>query len=336
MSDFGKNLPRRLWIPLLALAQFVTLSQAARAQTCLTSDDLDQATQAALVNTAKSYFDMISKGDAATLQQNAIASVASNFAGIAGVVNDNKANFAGATATARPPFELQAQGTAPIARAEFLCGIFSATGQTANSTIVTIPNLPPGNYGLVVLDVTTPKGPYAVTFVLQQEGTAWKLGGLSVRGEQIQGHDAPWFLQQAQAYKDKGQNINSWFYYQEARTLMVPVDFMSTMITDKVYQEAEAVKPAILPPSDLTVNGKTYKLIAMFPYAVGDDLDLVVRYDSPDVSDTAKAFADNMAVIQGLVDQHPELRQAFGGVVARATAPSGQDYGSLLPMKEIK
>jgi hypothetical protein len=336
MSTLGNKYPSRLWFLFLALAQIAALSAAARAQTCLTSDDLDSATQTALVNTAKSFFGMMSKGDSATLQQNAIASLASNFAGIEALVNDNKANFASATATAKPPFELQAQGAAPVARAEFLCGIFSATGQTANSTIITIPNLPPGNYGLVVLDVATPKGPYTVTFILQQEGTAWKLGGLFVRDEQIQGHNSAWFLQQAQAYKAKGQNLDAWFYYQEARMLMVPVDFMSTMITDKVYQEAQAAKPALLPPSDLTVNGKTYKLIAMFPLTVGNDLDLIVRYDSPDVSDTAKAFADNMAVIHGLVDQHPELRQAFGGIVARATAPSGQDYGSLLPMNEIK
>lgn len=335
MSDLGNSLPHRLWFLLLALA-LSTSAQIARAQTCLTSDDLDPATQTALVNTATSYFDMISKGDAATLQQNAIASLASNFGGIENVIKENQSNFAGASVKARPPFELQAQGTAPIARAEFLCGIFSATGQTANSTIITIPNLPPGNYALVILDVTTPKYNYAVTFILQQDGTTWKLGGLFVRDEEIHGHDAQWFLQQAQDFKSKGQNINAWFYYQEARTLMVPVDFMSTQATDKVYQDAQAVKPPILPPSDLTVDGKTYKLIAMFPLTVGSDLDLIVKFDSANVSDTAKAFQDNMAVIHGLVKQHPELRNAFDGIVARATAPSGQDYGSLLQMSEIK
>lgn len=336
MSDFGIKFPHRFWFMLLAFGLLLSSSLAAHAQTCLTSDDLDAATQTALTNTAKSYFDMMAKGDVATLRQNAITSLASNFSGIESVVNENKANFAGATATARPPYELEAQGTAPIARAEFLCGIFSATGQTANSTIITIPNLPPGNYGFVVLDVTTAKSPYMVTFILQQEGTAWKLGGLFVRDSQVQGHDASWFLKQAQNYKSKGQNINAWFYYQQARVLMVPVDFMSTMMTDQVYQEAQSVKPSLLPPSDLTVNGKTYKLIAMYPLPVGNDLDLIVKFDSADVGDTSKAFADNMDVIHGLVAQHPELRDAFNGIVARATAPSGQDYGSLLQMNEIK
>ena len=37
-----------------------------------------------------------------------------------------------------------------------------------------------------------------------------------------------------------------------------------------------------------------------------------------------------------MVAKYPELRDTFAAVVARAVAPNGQDYGSLLPMKEIK
>jgi hypothetical protein len=43
-----------------------------------------------------------------------------------------------------------------------------------------------------------------------------------------------------------------------------------------------------------------------------------------------------MAVIKGFVAAHPEVREAFAGVVVRAVTPTGQDYGSMLPMKEIK
>jgi hypothetical protein len=63
---------------------------------------------------------------------------------------------------------------------------------------------------------------------------------------------------------------------------------------------------------------------------------VVVKYSAADISNTQKTFQDNMAVIRALVAKYPELREAFAGVVARAVAPSGQDYGSMLPMKEIK
>jgi hypothetical protein len=74
----------------------------------------------------------------------------------------------------------------------------------------------------------------------------------------------------------------------------------------------------------------------LFPLPVGNDLDMVVKYEEPDISDSSKTFQDNMAVIKALVARYPELRDAFGGVVARAVAPNGQDYGSLLAMKDVK
>ena len=66
------------------------------------------------------------------------------------------------------------------------------------------------------------------------------------------------------------------------------------------------------------------------------DLDLVVKYQVPDISDTNQTFQDNMTVIKGIVAKYPELRDAFAAVVARAVNPAGQDYGSLLPMSQIK
>jgi hypothetical protein len=69
---------------------------------------------------------------------------------------------------------------------------------------------------------------------------------------------------------------------------------------------------------------------------VGNDLDLIVKYEVPDISNSTQTFQDNMAVIKALVTKYPELREAFAGVVARAVEPSGRDYGSLLAMKDIK
>jgi hypothetical protein len=43
-----------------------------------------------------------------------------------------------------------------------------------------------------------------------------------------------------------------------------------------------------------------------------------------------------MAVIKALVTKYPELRDAFAGVISRAVDPQGHDYGTLLPMKDIK
>ncbi len=326
----------RRWLALLSLALIGALTGPAQAESCLSGSDTDEATRSALVTTAKRFFDMAARGDSAALRQNAIASVAADFSGVETAVKDNQANFAGTQATPRPPFLLQVEGAAPLERAEFLCGVFGPQGQTKDSAVIVIPNLPPGNYALVTLDTSTAKGAYTLSLVLQQQGSDWKLGGFYAKPAQVAGHDGNWFADRAREFKNKGQLRNAWFYYLQARELLVPVPFMSTLLTDKLYDEMQSVKPADLPPSDFTAGGKTFKLTEIFPLVAGNDLDLVAKYQASDISNTALTFQDNMTVTKGLVAKYPEFRDAFDGIVVRAVEPSGRDYGSLLRMKDIR
>ncbi|HXM08613.1 MAG TPA: hypothetical protein VN946_01540 [Terriglobales bacterium] len=330
---------RHPWLWLLLLGTSLC-AVAASAQTCQSATDMSADVQSALRATAGRYFEMAAHGDTATLRQNSIPAVAANFAAIEAVVKENQTTFAGAKATVRPPFLLIANGPEPLTRAEFLCGVFGRTGQTENSAVFVLPNLPPGKYGVTILDVNSAQTAATLTFILQQDGTEWKLGGLYVRSSQASGHDATWFIQHARDFKAKSKNRDAWLYYREAIALSIPVDFMSTLSTDKLYEEAQSTQPADLPANgnvvDLNAGGKIYHLTEIFPLAVGNDLDVVVKYQCPDVSDTAHTFQENMVVIKALVAKFPELREAMAGVVARAVEPSGRDYGSLLAMKDIK
>ena len=315
----------------------VCLSLApALAQTCQTTDDMEPATKSALVDTALRFYGMVTQGDVASLRQNAIASLASNFVGVEAAVTESKGNLLGVQPTARPPFVLKADGSAPLERAEFLCGIFGQSGQTANSAEFVIPGLPPGTYGIAILDAATAKGPYTVSFVLQLDGTAWKLAGFYVKPAQAAGHDAKWFADRAHDFKAKGEMRNAWLYAAQARELMVPVPFMNILATDKLYDEFQSVKPADLPPANITAGGKTFKVNSLFLVPAGKELDLIVKYASADISNNPQTFQDNMAVIKAVVGKYPEFRDGFDSVVARAVEPSGRDFGSMLPMKEIK
>jgi hypothetical protein len=325
-----------LWVALLSM---VAMARA-QAQTCQSAADVDASVRTALETTAKRYFDMAARGDTAALQQNSIPAVAASFGGIEAAVKDNQSVFAGAQATVRPPFLLVADGNEPLARAEFLCGVFGKSGQTADSAVFVLNNLPPGKYGLAIVDVSRSQDGIALTLILQQMGADWKLAGFYTRSAQLNGHDGAWFAQRARDFKAKGQNRNAWLYYHEAISLAAPVDFMSTLVTDKLYDEMQPLLPADLPVEgnavDLSAGGKVYKLTQVFPLAVGNDLDVVVKYQAADVSNTAETFKENTAVMKALIAKFPEFRDAFAGVVARAVEPSGRDYGSLLPMKEIK
>ncbi len=108
------------------------------------------------------------------------------------------------------------------------------------------------------------------------------------------------------------------------------------MVTDKLYDEAQTMKPADLPPAQLSGNGKDFKLTALFPLAVGTDLDLVAKYDAASVANSAATYQDNLTVMKALLAKYPELRDSFDGVIARAVEPSGRDYGTMLQMKNIK
>ena len=324
----------RRWLGIVLGVVLLTIPGFA-AMTCQLASEMDPATRSLLESTAKRYFDMAARGDSASLRQNATSALASDFGGVEAAVNENKQNFSSAQTTVRPPFLLAQTGPVVEARAEFYCGIFNSPDRVGFS----IPNLAPGKYALVIQDVKAANGAYSVSMILEQAGAGWKLAGYFARPETIAGHDAQWYWNKAKEFKAKGQNINAYMYFVQARQLMTPVDFMGTPQLDKIYDETQQVAPKDLPtsgPVDQTLGTKTFKLNQVFPVPVNNELDLVVKYLVPDISDTSQVFQDNMAVIKGMVTKYPELREGFSAVVARAVAPNGQDYGSLLPMKDIK
>ena len=295
------------------LALWLFLVGRAEGETCFTANDMDPATRSAVATSGQRYYDLVARGDSATLRQAAIPAVASDFSGFEATVKDNQPAFVGA---------------------------FGSRGQTADSAVFYLNNLPPGKYGIVIFDVPSSKGAHTVSFILQQQGNDWKLGDLYIKSSQIAGHDLRWFITHAHDLKAKGQAHNAWFYYLEARNLISPLDFMSTQATDKLYDESQSAQPADVPSegktADLVAAGITYKLISIFPEAVGNDLDLIVKYQAASISNTGQTFQTNLSVIKALVTKYPEVRDAFAAVVARAVDPAGRDYGTLLAMKDIK
>jgi len=334
------RIQRHRFLLAVLLIVVIVATVELHAQTCLSSPDMDASTRSGLEAAAKRFFDMSARGDTAGLKQSAISSIAENFAGVENAVKQNQANFSGASGTVRPPFFLNAEGTAPLERAEFLCGVFGPSGQTNQSAVFLLHNLPPGRYGLAIIDVKGGKQSRALTLILEQLQGDWKLAGYYVTAPEAAGHDSAWFAQRARDFKAKSEMHNAWLYYRTAISLAVPVDFMSTLATDKLYDEIQSVQAADMPVNgnavDLSIAGKTLRWTDVFALGVGDDLDLVVKYSVQDISNTQKTYEQNVQVTKAVVAKFPELRDAFAGVVARAVDPSGQDYGSLLPMKEIK
>jgi hypothetical protein len=324
----------------VALCVVVFSTVSARAQSCQTSGELEDTTLAGITAAGKHYFDLAAKADVASIRQSSISSLASDFSGIETTVKDHQSDLAAAQATVKSVFLLETAGSAPAPHAEFFCGVFGKNGQTSSSAVFEIDNLSPGKYAVVLLDATSPKGRTMFSLILQQVGSDWKLGGLYLKPARVAGHDSDWFVARAREFKTKGQGHNAWFYYLEATSLVSPLPFMATAATDKLSDESQALRPADLPAAgktaDLAAASATYKLTTIFPDPVGDDLDLIVKYQAADISNINQTYQNNVAVIKALVAKYPELREAFAGIVARAVDPSGSDYGTLLAMKDIK
>lgn len=296
---------------------------------------------AAITTAGQRYFGMAAKADIASLRQNSIASLASDFSGIETTIKDHQQGLASAQAAmVKSVFLLETAGSAPAPHAQFYCGVFGKNGQTSGSAVFEIDNLSPGKYAIVLLDATSPKGRLMFSLILQQAGTDWKLGGLYLKPALVAGHDSDWFVACAREFKTKGQAHNAWFYYLEATSLVSPLPFMATAATDKMSDESQTLRPTDLPADgksvDLAAATSAYKLTAIFPEAVGDDLDLIVRYQATDISNANQTYQNNVAVMKALVAKYPELRDAFAGIVARAVDSAGRDYGTLLAMKDIK
>ena len=153
LMKMSRRLNAGMWIVLAVLA-FSPMST--QGQSCQSSADLDDAARTAITSAGQRYFDMVAKGDAATLRQNANPSLAADFSGIEATVKDHQQDLAGAQGSIKGAFLLD--GTTPVPHAEFYCGVFGKTGQTANSAVFYLDNLPAGKYAVVLLDGPLPKG----------------------------------------------------------------------------------------------------------------------------------------------------------------------------------
>ncbi len=324
---------RQIGVLLIAL---VIASPAMMAQSCTSGADLDAHTKSAVEAAARQYLDMSTRGDVAGLKANSIPAIAGDFGSIEQAVVTNKQYLAQGPATFNGTYILdasQAKGTLP--RADFYCGIYNSPDRL----VFTISNLPVGRYALVMQKVAG-KDPMTLTVILQEVNGSWKLAGYYPRLDSIGGHDGQWYLTKAREYKSKNQLHNAWFYYLIAWDLMAPVNFMSTPQLDKIAEEMQSARPSDLPgngnPLNLAAGGKTFKVTEMVAVPIEDNLDVRVRYETADATNTGIAFQDNMAVSKAIVAKYPELREAFSAVIARAVDAGGHDYGSVLPMKDIK
>lgn len=326
------SLLRALFLLLIACSPLL-------AEQCLTPGDMDAGTKSALDQAAQQYFQFSQRGDYSSLKQNSIPDLANSFGGVENTIANSLDNLKTAQATVRSEFVLDNSQVPGInAQAEFFCGIMNSS----NFTGFQIPNLPQGKYAIVIQDVSGGKTPMMLSTILQQQGTAWRLAGYYLKASAVAGHDAQWYLSQAAAFQQKGDLYDAWLFYFEGWSLSAPVDFIGTKQLDNINSAMLQLRgqipdiPSVNNPMSLTVAGKIYKITNLKPLEYNGQLNLLVKYQSADVSNTAQAFLDNKNVMNAVLAKWPQFRENFAGIDALAVDASGKDYSTLLAMKDVK
>jgi hypothetical protein len=323
---------------MFALLTLLAASPVARAVSCATGSQMTPAERDLYVQTARSLGGQIQAANTAAVRQATIAPVAAQFDSLAASIQAVAPQIQSATLTVNALYALKATDLkAAQDETQFFCSV------PGSSLIisVTIPQLPPGNYALVILRATGVEHSQQLSLLLQNDpaGSAeWKLAGFFVRPLTAAGRDGVWYWTQARGYAGKNQDWNAYFYYQTAALLLNPVDFLSSPNLEKLQKEMQAVRPPELPgaePLVLKSGSQSFNITSLRTDSFAGGLDLVIHYQTKDVSDPVATHSQIVELMKAMLAQHPELRQAFHGLWVYAHADNQSPYAIELPMNQI-
>ena len=85
-----------------------------------------------------------------------------------------------------------------------------------------------------------------MSFLLRQEQGQWTMAGFYPKALSAAGHDGLWYWTQARTMTAQKERWNAWLYYQQAESLLTPVNFLQSTHLEKLKAEASAVAPPAL------------------------------------------------------------------------------------------
>jgi hypothetical protein len=220
---------------------------------------------------------------------------------------------------------------------------FCTNADNSVTVTVNLRSLPPGRYGLLIADYTGAPLAGQLALILGQDttqGGKWKLGGIFAREGALDGHDGIWYWVKARAVAKKDSSWSAWFNYDAARSLLLPVDFISTPNLDKLNQEQLQLKA----PSDslpLSVagggayTGISWKVTGVHLDTSLHEPDLAFTYEGTGLTDPVAAKAEAVGVMSGLLHLQPGLKGNFHGLWAYAVKDGKQTFAIEVAMKDV-
>lgn len=305
------------------------------AATCTTQAELQASDRDALAAAGGRVASAVVQQDLAFLQSALLPAEAAEWEGIRGAVEQAAPVLKGGQVQLRNLYLLDASTLTGPADTQFFCS--NSSGSL--TVTLTMRALPPGRYAVILADAPGSVLSGQIGVILAWEGGAnpgWKLGGLTVRQGMLDGHDGIWYWTRARELA-KVSPWAAWYSYEAARSLLVPVDFLSSPNLEKLANEQSQIKdsPQDAFPYSLPDGPRTWKVEALNLDLALHQADLAVTYDSTGVTDPAAQRTEAMAVMSALLKEQPGLRSSFHGVWAYAVKDGKRTPVIELPMAQI-
>ncbi len=322
------------------------LAGACGAEVCTTQSQMKAADRDGLAAAALGLAAKVEANDANGLRSLTVAEYAKDFGGIGSVVAAAAEQVKGGTPVVEQVYLLDAtalkrgaDGSVPDA--QFFC----ALNKSAANADFFISGLLPGRYGFVIVDVPNGVSPWRLSFLLRQDGEQWQMAGLYPKATTSGGHDGLWYWTQARTMTANKENWNAWLYYQEARDLLVPANFIQSTHLERLATEEHAAAPPALSggvsaEAPLVVKGADGAEYHFTELGVGesptkDKVDVVAHMKVDAIGDPAAARKRNDAATAALLAAYPEIRKPFHGVWVLAEAPGQNPFATELAVGDV-
>jgi hypothetical protein len=130
---------------------------------------------------------------------------------------------------------------------------------------------------------------------------------------------------------------SAWYCFEAARSLLLPVDFLSSPNLEKLTSEQTQLKnsPQDAFPYTLTDGPRTWKIYSVRLDTTLNEPDLGVAYESTGVTDPAAQRTEAVAVLSAFLKAQPGIRQNFHGLWAYAVKDGKRTPVMELPMAQI-
>jgi len=271
------------------------------------------------------------------LQAALLPSEAGDWDGIRNVVEQGAPLVKGGQIQIRNIYLLDASTLSAPANTQFFCS--NASGSL--TVTITMQGLPPGRYAVALVDAAGAPLAGQIAIILAWDATnatgGWRLGGVSVRQGTFDGHDGIWYWVRARELAKLNMPWSAWYCYEAARSLLLPVDFISSPNLDKLAAEQTQLKGSPMDAFPYTVpdGPRTWKIDSVQVDATLREPDLAVTYESTGVSDPAAQRTEAVAVLSAFLKAQPGLRENFHGLWADAMKDGKRTPVIELPMGQI-